>query len=113
MSDIVERLEHYAKMVMPNYPDDLCSEAAAEIRRLRAAAQSAPDEDYPDCATPREREMYAALMLLTSALAERRTEWRNWKQGGGMIEPIVMKALRLDLCSLASLSSTQRNEDQP
>jgi hypothetical protein len=54
--------------------------------------------------------MYAALMLLTSALAARRTEWRNWKQGGGMIEPIVMKALRLDPCSL---SSTHRNEDQP
>jgi hypothetical protein len=34
-ADIVERLEHYAKVVMPHYPNDLCSEAKREIERLR------------------------------------------------------------------------------
>jgi hypothetical protein len=36
MTDIVERLEHYAKLAMPHYPNDLCSEAKREIERLQA-----------------------------------------------------------------------------
>jgi hypothetical protein len=39
MSDIVERLEHYAKHVMPHYPSDLCSEAKREILQLRAQVE--------------------------------------------------------------------------
>lgn len=34
--DIAEELERHAKLVMPNYPDDVCSRAKAEIERLRA-----------------------------------------------------------------------------
>lgn len=35
MSDLGERLEHYASLAMPRYPNDLCSEAKREIERLR------------------------------------------------------------------------------
>ena len=38
MTDIVERLRYYAKAVMPSYPNDVCSQAADEIERLREAA---------------------------------------------------------------------------
>lgn len=34
--DIEERLEHYAKLAMPHYPNDLCSQAKREIASLRA-----------------------------------------------------------------------------
>lgn len=37
MSDIVERLENYAKNAMASYPHDICSEAKLEIERLRKA----------------------------------------------------------------------------
>jgi hypothetical protein len=33
--DIVSRLEHYAFHVMPDHPNDICSEAKREIERLR------------------------------------------------------------------------------
>lgn len=34
--DITDELERHAKLVMPNYPNDVCSRAKAEIERLRA-----------------------------------------------------------------------------
>lgn len=40
---IVDELEAYAKKVMPNYPNDICSRAKAEIVRLRAIARDARD----------------------------------------------------------------------
>lgn len=35
-TDIVERLENYAKLEMPRYPNDICSDAKREIAHLRA-----------------------------------------------------------------------------
>jgi hypothetical protein len=43
MTDIVERLRYYAKAVMPSYPNDVCSQAADEIERLRDVAAAADD----------------------------------------------------------------------
>lgn len=40
MADILDELERYAKEAMPNYPNDICSRAKAEIERLRADRQA-------------------------------------------------------------------------
>ena len=37
MSDLVERLRKTAKMLMPHYPMDICTQAAARIEALEAA----------------------------------------------------------------------------
>ncbi len=82
--------------------DEACEDIA---RAIRDAAPAAPqtsgstDEDHPDCTTPRERELYEALMLVTSSVSSRRSEWDNWMQGGVKVAPIVKKALRLDALS--------------
>lgn len=74
-----------------------------ELRPLYAGvAKPAPDEDHPDCITNRERELYDALMGLSSAVAARRNEWSNWVQGGVKIAPTVQRALRLDGYSISS-----------
>lgn len=54
------------------------------------------DPDFPDCATARERDLYFALMLLASAVAVRRQEWRRWRQAGTIVAPVVLKALRIE-----------------
>lgn len=41
MTDIIEELEQYAKLAMPDYPNDLCSRAKLEIERLQAAKRRA------------------------------------------------------------------------
>lgn len=43
MIDIVERLRAYGKLMMPYYPDDLCSKAAAEIEKLRLEIDTLDD----------------------------------------------------------------------
>lgn len=86
---------------------DLRAFTLAELVALAAKtpAQSSwqpTDDGYPDCATDRERELYDALVGLSSAVMARRREWGNWVQGGIKIAPIVRKALRLDGPSVAS-----------
>ena len=46
MTDIVERLRQYGKNVSPCCPDDVCSEAAAEIDRLRDHGDEVPEGSY-------------------------------------------------------------------
>jgi hypothetical protein len=43
VNDIVERLEHYAKLAMPHYPNDLCSVAKREIEQLRAEYEASDE----------------------------------------------------------------------
>ena len=47
MSDLVQRLRKTAKMVMPHYPMDICTQAADRIEALEAALREiASDPDY-------------------------------------------------------------------
>lgn len=72
-----------------------------------------PDEDHPDCATPRECELYDALMGLASHATAFHDDYKQWTQGGVTLEPIVSRALRLDTSSLPATdrSATQREGD--
>lgn len=74
----------------------------------RCAVQTR-DEEYPDCTTDRERELYDALMGLSSAITARQG-WSKWIQGGVQIAPIVRKALRLDASTVPSADRLTESE---
>jgi hypothetical protein len=113
MTDIAETLERYAKMVMPNYPNDLCSEAAAEIRRQRAAAQGAWQsiETAPQDGTP--------ILLGFPGNAHALVGHWEWPLWGEFtrdfgFDPFEIQPTHWMYLPAApgSLSPTQRNEDQ-
>jgi hypothetical protein len=86
------------------------AELEAENKRLRAEPQEVipTDEDHPDCATARERELYDALMLLAGACMNHAYKsYKTWMQGGIKVDPVVTKALRL---YEHSLSRPQRGD---
>ena len=60
MSDLVERLRKTAKMVMPHYPMDICTQAAARIEALEAALQRIRD-DGKNCVDHCRRQAGQAL----------------------------------------------------
>jgi hypothetical protein len=88
----------------PSYPE--CNGGCGlgctkEVERMRGA-QSARDEEHPDCATDRECELYDALMGLASHAAAFHHDYKQWTQGGVTLEPIVSKALRLGNFAISS-----------
>lgn len=84
--------------VVADKPLHLSKKAREEIERRGGAEglRDVTDEDHPDCTTPREVELYDALMGLGSAVLTNLPATHHLLEAGGIpVWPGVQRALRL------------------
>ena len=93
--ELIELLNDLADLNVDDASEAALREASKRLSAQADVRAATIDEDYPDCTTDREKELYDALMGLASHAMAWHSDYREWTQGGVALQPIVSKALRL------------------